>query len=142
MAFYPVVEFGRRVRQVSTGCQEAMADMSSFLHETFAGHKIVKAFGMEKYEKKRFYDKTGNLFRLEMKAVIAKSLTSPIMEFLGGVGVAAVIGYGGYRVITGTSTPGTFFSSDYSIDSLKPLLEFQIIGPQPPLWQMQISGTP
>jgi subfamily B ATP-binding cassette protein MsbA len=110
VAFYPVVEFGRRVRRVSTGCQEAMADMSSFLHETFAGHKIVKAFGMEKYEKKRFYDKTGNLFRLEMKAVIAKSLTSPIMEFLGGVGVAAVIGYGGYRVITGTSTPGTFFS--------------------------------
>ena len=44
VAFYPIVEFGRRVRRVSTGCQEAMAELSAFLHETFAGNKIVKAF--------------------------------------------------------------------------------------------------
>ena len=110
LAFYPVVEFGRRVRRVSIGCQESMADLSSFLHETIAGQKIVKAFGMESYEKGRFFRITEHLFKLEMKAVIAKSLTSPIMEFLGGVGVAFIIGYGGYRVISGTSTPGTFFA--------------------------------
>ncbi|PQP33879.1 ABC transporter permease, partial [Desulfobacteraceae bacterium SEEP-SAG9] len=40
LAFFPVVEFGKRIRKVSTGCQEAMADLSSFLHETFAGNKI------------------------------------------------------------------------------------------------------
>ncbi len=110
IAFIPVVEFGRRVRKVSTGCQEAIADLSSFLHETFAGNKIVKAFGMELYEKKRFHEKTLNLFKLEMKAVIAKSLSSPIMEFLGGLGIAFIIWYGGSKVIFGTSTPGTFFS--------------------------------
>ncbi|MCK4467184.1 MAG: ABC transporter ATP-binding protein [Desulfobacterales bacterium] len=110
IAFIPVVEFGRRVRKVSTGCQEAMADLSSFLHETFAGNKIVKAFGMEPYEKKRFHEKALNLFKLEMKAVIAKSLSSPIMEFLGGLGIAFIIWYGGSKVISGTSTPGTFFS--------------------------------
>ncbi len=58
IAFFPVVEFGRRVRRISTGWQEAMADLNSFLHETFAGNKIVKAFGMESYEKKLFFDKT------------------------------------------------------------------------------------
>jgi subfamily B ATP-binding cassette protein MsbA len=110
IAFFPVVEFGRRVRRVSTGCQEAMADMSSFLHETFVGNKIVKAFGMESYEKKRFAEKTLALFRLEMKAVMAKSLSSPVMEFLGGLGIAFIIWYGGSRVIDGTSTAGTFFS--------------------------------
>jgi len=110
VAFFPVVEFGRRVRRVSTGCQEAMAEMTSFLHETFVGNKIVKAFGMEEYEKKRFAEKTLHLFRLEMKAVIARSLSSPVMEFLGGVGIAFIIWYGGSRVIDGTSTPGTFFS--------------------------------
>jgi subfamily B ATP-binding cassette protein MsbA len=110
LAFLPVVKFGRRVRRVSTGCQEAMADLSSFLHETFAGNKIVKAFGMEAYEKKRFSEKTLDLFELEMKAVVAKSLSSPIMEFLGGFGVAFIIWYGGYKVISGTSTAGTFFS--------------------------------
>ncbi|CAB5101199.1 Lipid A export permease/ATP-binding protein MsbA [Olavius algarvensis associated proteobacterium Delta 3] len=109
-AFYPVIEFGRRVRRVSTGCQEAFADLNSFLHETFSGNKIVKAFGMEGYEKKRFAERTGSYFQLEMKAVIARSLSSPIMEFLGGVGIAFVIWYGGYKVITGASTAGTFFS--------------------------------
>lgn len=110
LAFLPVVEFGRRVRRVSTGCQEAMAELNSFLHETFAGNKIVKAFGMEPYEKKRFSEKTRSLFKLEMKSVIAKSLSSPIMEFLGGLGVAFIILYGGSKVIAGTSTAGTFFS--------------------------------
>jgi len=110
VAFFPVVEFGRRVRRISTGWQEAMADLNSFLHETFAGNKIVKAFGMESYEKKRFFNKTLDLFKLEMKAVIARSLSSPIMEFLGGLGIAFIIWYGGYKVISGSSTAGTFFS--------------------------------
>jgi subfamily B ATP-binding cassette protein MsbA len=110
LAFYPIVALGRRVRKVSRKCLEAIADMSSFLHETFAGNKIVKAFGMEAYEKKRFFDKTFRLFKLEMKEVRAKSLSSPIMEFLGGLGIAFVIWYGGYRVISGTYTTGTFVS--------------------------------
>jgi subfamily B ATP-binding cassette protein MsbA len=110
VAFFPIVEFGRRVRRISTGWQEAMADLNSFLHETIAGNKIVKAFGMESYEKKRFFNKTLDLFNLEMKAVIARSLSSPIMEFLGGLGIAFIIWYGGYKVITGSSTAGTFFS--------------------------------
>ena len=110
VAFFPIVEFGRRVRRISTGWQEAMADLNSFLHETIAGNKIVKAFGMESYEKKRFFNKTLDLFKLEMKGVIARSLSSPIMEFLGGLGIAFIIWYGGYKVITGSSTAGTFFS--------------------------------
>ncbi|MFP4308926.1 MAG: lipid A export permease/ATP-binding protein MsbA [Desulfococcaceae bacterium] len=110
LAFYPVVEFGKRVRRMSTGCQHAMAELSSFLHETFAGNKIVKAFGREDYEKKRFAERTRHLFRMELRTVVAGSLTSPVMEFLAGIGIAFIIWYGGGRVIDGTSTPGTFFS--------------------------------
>ncbi len=110
VAFYPIILFGRRVRRTSTGCQQAMADMSSFLHETFAGNKIVKAFGMETYEKKRFFEKTRKLFRLEMREVKYKAISSPINLFLGGVAVAVIIAYGGLRVIQGVYTPGTFMS--------------------------------
>jgi len=110
ISFYPIVIFGRKVRKVSTGCQEAMADMSSFLHETFAGNKIVKAFGMEPYEKRRFFEKTRRLLRLEMKEVKAKAISSPINLFLGGVGAATVIWYGGSKVIAGDYTTGTFIS--------------------------------
>jgi subfamily B ATP-binding cassette protein MsbA len=110
IAFYPIVVFGRRIRKVSTGRQEAMAEMTSFLHETLAGNKIVKAFGAEPYEKQRLNEKSRRLFKFEMKSVKYRSLTSPVMEFLGGLGGAGVIWYGGYNVITGASTPGTFFS--------------------------------
>ncbi|MBF0572425.1 MAG: ABC transporter ATP-binding protein [Desulfamplus sp.] len=110
IAFYPIVAFGRRVRRFSTGCQEAMAEINVFLHETFSGIKVVKIFTMESYEKERFKEKTDTLFRLEMKSVVAKSLSSPIMEFLGGVGIAFIIWFGGSRVISGVSTTGTFFS--------------------------------
>lgn len=109
-AFVPIVYFGRRVRRTSTGCQEAMADISAFLHETFAGNKIVKAFGMEQHEKRRFFAKTRHLFRLEMKETKARVITSPINLFLGGLGAALIIWFGGSRVIAGTYTAGTFFS--------------------------------
>jgi len=110
VAFFPIVSLGRRVRKIATGTQESMAEMTSFLHETFAGNKIVKAFGMEEYEKHRFFKETLNLFKLELKTVAAKALSSPIMEFLGGLGIAFVIWYGGYKVISGASSAGTFFS--------------------------------
>ncbi len=109
-AYFPIVELGRRTRKVSKGYQEAMAEMTSFLHETFAGNKIVKAFGAEAFEKDRFFKKTRRLFKLEMKTIKYRALTSPIMESLGGIGAALVIWYGGYKVIVGSSTPGTFFS--------------------------------
>ncbi|MBF0099996.1 MAG: ATP-binding cassette domain-containing protein [Desulfobacterales bacterium] len=110
VAFYPILIFGRKVRRVSTGCQESMAELNSFLHETFAGNKIVKAFGMEEYEKNRFFIKSERLFHLEMKAVIAKSLSSPVMECLAGVGIAFILWFGGSRVIQGTYTVGTYIS--------------------------------
>lgn len=110
VAFWPIFILGRKVRRVSTGCQQAMADLSAFLHETFAGNKIVKAFGMEQHEKKRFFDQTQRLFNLEIKGVKVRALSSPIMEFFGGIGIAFVIWYGGSEVIAGKTTPGTFMS--------------------------------
>jgi len=109
-AFWPVYILGKKVRNVSTGCQQAMADLNSFLHETFAGNKIVKAFGMEQHEKQRFFGRTQDLFQLEIKGVIVRSLSSPLMEFFGGLGIAFVIWYGGWEVIEGKTTPGTFMS--------------------------------
>jgi len=109
-AFFPIVIFGRKVRRTSTGCQEEMADISSFLHETFAGNKIVKAFGMESFEKQRFFEKTRRLFRMEMKETRARVITSPINLFFGGVAAAFIVWYGGWKVMEGAFTAGTFVS--------------------------------
>ncbi len=107
-AFLPLVRFGRRIRKLSTCGQEAIAEMTAFLHETIAGAKIVKAFGMERYEKERFYARSQRLYKFDMREAKVDELTSPLMEFIGGVGMAAAIFYGGYRVLNGDLTPGTF----------------------------------
>ena len=106
----PVVKIGRRLRRISTSSQEKMGEISSLMHETFTGNRIVKAFGMEGYEKERFRESNNCLFRWYMRAISISTITSPLMEFLGGVGVAFVIWYGGHQVINGASTPGNFFS--------------------------------
>jgi subfamily B ATP-binding cassette protein MsbA len=109
-AFFPIVVFGRKVRRTSTGCQEEMAEISAHLHETFAGNKIVKAFGMEGYEKRRFFDKSRRLFKMEMKETRARVITSPINLFFGGIAAAVIVWYGGHQVLSGAFTAGTFVS--------------------------------
>jgi subfamily B ATP-binding cassette protein MsbA len=109
-AFFPVVKFGRMLRRISTKSQESMGDISVILHETISGSRIVKAFGMEEYEKERFNRVNIRYFRYLMKSVMVRALSSPMMEFLGGIAIVFVILYGGYRVIQGVSTPGEFFS--------------------------------
>jgi len=87
-----------------------MGDISVILHETISGSRIVKAFGMEEYEKERFNRENLRYFSYLMKSVMVRALSSPLMEFLGGIAIVFVILYGGYRVIQGVSTPGEFFS--------------------------------
>ncbi|HOC59571.1 MAG: lipid A export permease/ATP-binding protein MsbA [Syntrophaceae bacterium] len=110
LAVYPISVFGKKMRKVTTSQQITMGTLNSLLQETISGTRIVKAFGMEKYENRRFADENERLFHHNMKAVSVNAISSPFMDFLGGLGIAAVIFYGGYNVVQGHSTPGTFFS--------------------------------
>ena len=110
LAIYPISKLGKKMRGVATSTQITMGTLSSLLQETISGTRIVKAFGMEKYENERFAAENERLFKLNMKAVVVNALSHPLMEFLGSLGIAAVIFYGGYNVVHGNSTPGTFFS--------------------------------
>ncbi|GLI32639.1 lipid A export permease/ATP-binding protein MsbA [Desulforhabdus amnigena] len=110
LAFYPIVKFGKMLRRISTKSQQSIGDLSVILHETFSGARIVKAFGMEEYEKARFAGENLKFMDYTMKSVAVRALSSPVMEFLGGLGIVFIIWYGGYNVIMGVSTPGNFFS--------------------------------
>ncbi len=110
VAFYPLILFGARLRRLATKRQETMADLNVTLHESFSGARIVKAFGMEDFEKRRFFSQNQSVLSYQLKSEWIEALSSPLMEFIGTIGIAAVIGYGGYQVVQGNSTPGTFFS--------------------------------
>jgi subfamily B ATP-binding cassette protein MsbA len=110
VAVYPIVKFGRKLRSYSTRSQTSMAELTTILLETITGTRIVKAFNMEDYERKRFAKENRRLFGIQIKSVRVRAITHPLMEFLGGVGIACIVFYGGYNVIQGGATPGTFFS--------------------------------
>jgi subfamily B ATP-binding cassette protein MsbA len=78
--------------------------------ENFTGHRIVKAFVREDFEQERFVRFNHKFLRLRLKQAVARGISSPLMDLLGSIAMAAIIFYGGYNVIQGDSTPGTFFS--------------------------------
>ena len=110
IAILPVRNLGRRARKASTETQERTGRFSAILTETLQAARHVKAYGMEGYESARAQDAIEARLRAIYKVVKTRAAASPIMETLGGIAVAAVIFYGGSRVIAGETTPGTFFS--------------------------------
>ncbi len=110
LTIYPIAKVGDKMRKVATRTQVTMGSLTALLQETIAGARIVKAFGREDYENDRFANNNERLFKLTLKSVAINAISSPFMEFLGGIGIAAIIFYGGNQVINGRSTPGTFFS--------------------------------
>ena len=110
MASVPVVVFGKRFRRVSTRYQRSVGEATNILHETIGGARIVKAFCMEQREKQRFARKMQELFDILMLDTRYRCLSHPMIEFLGGVGIALIIWFGGVQVLKGTSTPGTFMA--------------------------------
>lgn len=110
IAVYPIVRIGKKMRKVSTHTQEHTGSFLALLSEIFHGARLVKASNMEKYESDRAYKTIHLLFKLSLKSNRIRSLSSPIMETLGGVAIVVVIFYGGYQVIQGTNTAGAFFS--------------------------------
>jgi len=109
-ALIPILYFGKKSRKFSTRTQEKRSYLSTLIHETISGNRIVKAFGMENYENARFSKENLKLLRIRLKRLKNRAMSGPVMELIGGFTAAAVIFYGGWNVLNGNSTPGTFFS--------------------------------
>jgi len=110
LAFIPIKEFGKRMRKFARKGQQRMGLITTFLHETITGNRIVKAFNMEEYEKRRFTEENDRLFNTFLKRLKVRALNTPLMEFMGGIGAAIIVWVGGHMVIQGELTPGTFGS--------------------------------
>ena len=110
IAIMPIVKLGQRIRKVTVNTQEELGQFTTLLEQTFQGARVVKAYGMEEYEKLRVHAIAERIFKLVFKSARIRSMASPIMETLGGLAVALVIFYGGFRVIEQSMDPGSFFS--------------------------------
>ncbi|MCK7525991.1 MAG: ABC transporter transmembrane domain-containing protein [Ignavibacteriales bacterium] len=90
---------GNKLKKQTIILQTKLADITSILQETISGVKIVKAFGMEHFENQRFMNETKSYFKLVLKTVRIRNLSSPITEILSVIIGAVIIYYGGILVL-------------------------------------------
>ncbi len=109
-AVLPIVRLGKNMRKVSDATQSQLGDFTAQLEDIFQGVRVVKAYGREDFESVRARKTIHGLFKSFYKIGRVQSMSGPIMSLLGGVAIAAIIWYGGFKVIHGNTTSGAFFS--------------------------------
>ena len=110
LALIPLMAFSRQLKKKGLLNQIKMAKIFNLLHETITGNKIVKAFTMEKFEIKKFLKATLSYFKTSLKLAWIGSLSSPFMEFMGGILGAFILVVGTKRIAQGHISAGDFGS--------------------------------
>jgi subfamily B ATP-binding cassette protein MsbA len=110
LAAVPISRVSTRTRAVAARSQIETARLAARAEQVYRGIRQVKADHREADESARTAAMIAQLFRLKDRATRIGGISSPVMEVIGGIALAAVIAYGGWRVLDGTSTPGMLFS--------------------------------
>lgn len=110
LAIYPVYKIGKKLRHLSFGDQAAAQKFISQMDDSLQYGKLVKSYNCEAFEVNRMGKIIDGMVKLGKKIARLSLLSSPFVEMLGGIGIAAVIWYGGFQVMNGHTTPGAFFS--------------------------------
>jgi subfamily B ATP-binding cassette protein MsbA len=110
LVVYPLVKFGKRIRSTTRKSQEELEHLSHVTAEAFTGHRIVKAFGAEAHEERRFRRASQRLYRTNLKVTRALAILPPLMELMGGLAIVALIWYGSHQIADRTLTQGEFTS--------------------------------
>jgi subfamily B ATP-binding cassette protein MsbA len=111
----PVNKFGRKIRRSSESSQTRLADLSQILQETVSGNRVVKAFGMEVFEIKKFREAARRLLRENMRWVRAAVATGPLMDLLGAIVIPLLLLYARDQIKHGLMTSGIFLAFIYAM---------------------------
>ncbi len=110
IGIYPVYRFGKRMRKLSRVGQDVTGRLSAVMQETALGCRVIKIFGGEETEHRRFAAENDHLTATFLKAERVKALTGPVNEVLATAVIGGVILYGGYSVIQNLRTQGDFIA--------------------------------
>lgn len=106
----PIIRLSKKIKGFTRRGQISTGALTSLLQESIQGNRIVKAFGMESYEDRRFMQENWKLFKQSLRASRIKSIVSPSMELLASFAIGGVVWYGGWSVIAGGRTQGEFMA--------------------------------
>ena len=93
--------FGSRIQKGSTRVQDQLAASTVVAEEGLQGIRVVKSFGREGYETRRYNTAMEKTFRASLRMAVYSSLFGSVMMFLGFGSIAAIMWYGGREVIAG-----------------------------------------
>jgi ABC-type multidrug transport system fused ATPase/permease subunit len=98
--------FNRRIKPIYEAARERLGDVSTRLQENLSGLVVIKIFGREQAEAKRFEEATGRYYDQQIRAINARSVYFPFARAVGFLSNVMMIGVGGYYMIQGSFTPG------------------------------------
>ncbi len=104
LAIWPLIVLSRKMRKASRRSREKVADLASLLVQVFGGMRLVRAYGQEETEHRRYVKTNWGIFRHQMRAARARALSRPVVEILSSLGLAAVVVAGGIMVIQDDAT--------------------------------------
>ncbi|MCU7843669.1 MAG: lipid A export permease/ATP-binding protein MsbA [Candidatus Thiodiazotropha sp. (ex Monitilora ramsayi)] len=105
-----VNSISKRLRHLSESIQNSMGEMTHVLEEGIQGNKVVKLFGGQSYEIKRFGHVTNWVRRFHMKRVAAAALASPAGQLIMVLGLAGVVYYASMQSLEDKFSVGAFVS--------------------------------
>jgi subfamily B ATP-binding cassette protein MsbA len=110
LAFHPLVRLGRKLRASNETSLRRWKDIAEILQETISGFRVVKAFGMEGFETRRFRRAAERLFHVNMRITRTGAILPPLMEAVGGLALIGALFYGSWAIRQGQLTTGAFTS--------------------------------
>ncbi len=118
LVLIPSARIGKKVRSITRKGQDQLAEVQHILHETIIGNRIVKAFTMEHREIQRFREAARRLLKANMRYVVQQGISSPLMQVLGAITVAAFILLGRGLITHDLMTLGTSMTFIYALQKL------------------------
>ncbi|HEX4075484.1 MAG TPA: ABC transporter ATP-binding protein [Candidatus Acidoferrales bacterium] len=115
LVVWPTGKLGKRIRRSSEKSRSRLADLSQILQETISGNRVVKAFGMEGFEIRKFREAGRNLLRENMRWIRAFAATSPLMDLLGAVVISLVLLFARGEIKAGRMTIGAFGAFTFAL---------------------------
>ncbi|MCG3155148.1 MAG: putative multidrug export ATP-binding/permease protein [bacterium] len=130
LSFAVIGSLGSRLRRASRQSQTKMADLTSILHETISGARVVKAFAMEDFEVRNFTRESKSYFQTLLRVTRISRLAGPITESLGAIVGVGILWFGGQQVLAGGAlSPAEFLLFLLAVFSvMQPVKELSTVG--------------
>lgn len=110
IAFLPAVIIRKRIKAASNETMKIGGNIMTDFNETTQGNKIVIAYNLDKYQFSKFSKEIRDSFDVNMSLVKRVAWMSPIMYTIASVGIAIVMAFGTYLVLSGQMTSGSLLS--------------------------------